>query len=589
MKKKILSVTLAAAIALTLMPTFSLLVNAGATDARSITIGASGIAAGNHVYYGNYDYLTSTEGDESISWRVLDTKTNAGNDDGIFLLSENVIATGINFKHTEPQNNIWQGSDAQNWCDTFLFSAFDAKEQTAILATTKSDAAVELIHTVNQSVMNYSAVNNILNGDKVFFLSAEEANGKFENDGDRIALYDGTAVAWWMRSPVTDETNNHVGVVSDGGNVSFTLDANNPFAARPAFNLNKDSVLFSSALTAKADAVDSNLAAIADAAPTEWKLTLKDDARSGFGVTESSLSAAQGETKTINYSGAETGENEYVSAMICDNDNNVLYYGRLVNSTLNSGSADITVPSDLTEGEYTLKIFNEQYNGDTQTDISSDFIDIPLTVIQAPVIAVRHAEDGDWTQYHDFAEGWNNAMGASNTVNTQVKLLVDWVADGDGTNNSFGTGTGFKNGMILIPANNRVNLDLNGKSIDRGLSVAIDDGSVIYNAGSLVIVDNSTSVLADQGEITGGNTTDTAGGIFNFNSRMTLSGGKVCGNNAANAGGIYNEVFTIMEMTGGSVSGNTATVEGGGIIITKDSSFSQAEALPITQRAEVPE
>ena len=45
-------------------------------------------------------------------------------------------------------------------------------------------------------------LKNILNGDKVFFLSAEEAENSaygFANDNARIANYGGSACAWWLR------------------------------------------------------------------------------------------------------------------------------------------------------------------------------------------------------------------------------------------------------------------------------------------------------------------------------------------------------------------------------------------------------
>ncbi|WP_352416071.1 hypothetical protein, partial [Oscillibacter ruminantium] len=65
-----------------------------------------------------------------------------------------------------------------------------------------------------------------------------------------------------------------------------------------------------------------------------------------------------------------------------------------------------------------------------------------------------------------------------------VKLLAEWTAAGG----SFGTGAGFGNGSsgsggILVPYGKSITLDLNGKTIDRGLTAATDYGSVIRIAG----------------------------------------------------------------------------------------------------------
>lgn len=85
-----------------------------------------------------------------------------------------------------------------------------------------------------------------------------------------------------------------------------------------------------------------------------------------------------GENLTVTYSGAGTGKNEYVSAMLADNSGNILYYGRIAQNSAN-GTASV-IPSDLTAGTYTLKVFSEQYNGDYKTDYASEFQNITLTV-----------------------------------------------------------------------------------------------------------------------------------------------------------------------------------------------------------------
>ena len=69
--------------------------------------------------------------------------------------------------------------------------------------------------------------------------------------------------------------------------------------------------------------------------------------------------------------------------MLMDSAGNPTYYGRSSASlTAESGTAKIPVATGLTAGDYTLYVFNEQYNGDKMTDYASDFTDIELTVVK---------------------------------------------------------------------------------------------------------------------------------------------------------------------------------------------------------------
>ncbi len=177
------------------------------------------------------------------------------------------------------------------------------------------------------------------------------------------------------------------------------------WAARPAFNLNLNSVLFTSAAVGgKIPAANGggNQGAVgADAIfeiPTsttsEWKLTLLDQSRSSFSVTDTTAAGKPGDTITLNYTGATVGTNEYISAIIADS-SGALYYGRLKNITADaeaSGTVELKIPSGLAAGNYTLNLFSEQYNGgandDTKlTDYASAFDTLTLTVNNADTTA----------------------------------------------------------------------------------------------------------------------------------------------------------------------------------------------------------
>ncbi len=128
-----------------------------------------------------------------------------------------------------------------------------------------------------------------------------------------------------------------------------------------------------------------------------------------------------------------------------------------------------------------------------------------------------------------------------------------------------------------MPAGADIVLDLNGHTINRGLTTYTQLGSVLYiDGGKLTLEDG-----AGGGTVTGGWTGeyqnwhptesdyDYGGGIIMKSGELTLNGGSVTGNRADCAGGICvaDGKFT---MNGGSVTNNIADRTGGGIEIDND-------------------
>ncbi|MBR6186048.1 MAG: LPXTG cell wall anchor domain-containing protein [Clostridia bacterium] len=65
-------------------------------------------------------------------------------------------------------------------------------------------------------------------------------------------------------------------------------------------------------------AANSGFGVFRDPGTAQRKLTLLDSSRSGFAASAGSSTVAPGGTLAVTYSGAKTGTNEYVSAMITD-------------------------------------------------------------------------------------------------------------------------------------------------------------------------------------------------------------------------------------------------------------------------------
>ena len=396
MKKRILSLLLVLCLAVALVP---MAVLAADGDGKAIRSGIGDIVGYNstsrtynYIYYGTWR-------DSPIKWRVLDTKTNTGETGALFLMTDECLyplpgdlyACYIQFNPAnKPNRHLWKDSTLQDWFKNTFYSgensAFTSAERALIPATTQAS-----------SVYSYKAPNDppyfppmrfqicALEAEHVFAPSIQDimnADYGFIDSTSRIAgpinsLGHGTR--YWLRSfEISEQLPFCV-----GHDASLNGDyGDNLSAVRPAMNLSTagNNILFISA--AEGGKPAGGLAEIPEYTGNEWKLTLKDSSRSGFSMTTAEVSTStKGGTVEISYTDAKTGANEYISALIFDDVGNVIYYGRSNASlTEKDGMAQLTIPAGFAEGTYTMKVFNEQYNGDFKTDLASSFADVTLTV-----------------------------------------------------------------------------------------------------------------------------------------------------------------------------------------------------------------
>lgn len=170
-------------------------------------------------------------------------------------------------------------------------------------------------------------------------------------------------------------------------------------------------------------------------------------------------------------------------------------------------------------------------------------------------------EDSTPKKYNTFAQGWNEAVGASNTI---VTLNANWTAKSRNGSTSFGSGAGFeRGGAISVPAGKIITLDLNDKTINRALTQGIANGNVVTVAGSLTVKDESSTDVAQQGKITGGwNSTagsQSGGGILvnGIGATLCLEGGSITGNKCIGwGGGVQINERSYFTMNGGKITGN---------------------------------
>ena len=371
MKKRILSILLVFCIMMSLMPISVFAEEVGAEGSASVQLGTTALNKNVNTATAPTVYFGQNQENKPAAWRVIGYDgsgvTSAQGD--ITLLAEGNMGV-IPFVDTILNNE---------YAPSNLKTAIDALAEKL---TTEENVAVKK-RALTSGSYNGENTDCVAGGqvdNAVFWpLSTKEAIA-VNNDLRALdpAHPNWVTSSWWLRSP--GSKTFYVAIVSSDGSVQYSgvsiIKKNNHLTVRPAFNLNLNSVLFASA--AVGGKPDGGLTPIPEYSGNEWKLTLLDSNRN-FAVTEKTADGYPNDTITLNYSGATTGANEYISAIIADN-NGAQYYGRVAQPTAESGTVEIKIPSDIAPGNYTLKVFSEQYNGDYKTDYASNFTDIALTV-----------------------------------------------------------------------------------------------------------------------------------------------------------------------------------------------------------------
>ncbi len=329
------------------------LTSAAFAENSGITLGSGAVVKGNQVYFGKYD--------GPVLWRVMGT---GNSESGMLLISKDILQyIKFNLNSNAENANVWAGSNAQTWCIDFYQNGTNAVEKAAILATIvdelndKTNGDYSFYYRGGTHGYYYGAAP--LTNEHFFFLSAKEADEFDVND--RIASGTQTGY-WWLRSPeVHYDDSDEVGLVYPDGRVeTFTVD--DEYGARPAFNLDLASVLFSSLIPGSSN---------------QYKLTLKDN-------DNLSISAANvtrnGSTVTIPYTisgtNAVSGTKAYVlvtDKAYTESDASVLYYAALTEG----GTGTFELDSNWgTNYKVYLLAVNE--GGEKKTDTASEPVEITI-------------------------------------------------------------------------------------------------------------------------------------------------------------------------------------------------------------------
>ncbi|MDF2614119.1 MAG: S-layer protein [Clostridia bacterium] len=398
--RKRISLLLVVAILMTLFPVTVPVMAAETTNIQLVkdTANYGNVATGQVFYFGQY-----TKNDNSkapILWRVMGVESGE-----VTLMSEYILEYR---KYDDSSHQNWAGSDICRYLnsqdiytsDGFLTTAFTTAEQGDIVP-----------YGINDESYGWGTIDSM---QRIVLPSINEvrAGGAFgwNQDSDRVAQeaegyrYRETPFNkdWWLRSPsyMTDLADCVVswGQVFGGWVTSH-------MGVRPAFKLDMSNVLFASDAYGggvKKGTPSSTLNSVQDTS-NDKKLTLIDKYDESSNPTGQKTISAVAKGKyipgdpteiEINYSGATTGANQYLSAMMI-NDSGIKYYGvikALPADEDTSGTAKLTIPADF-DDTMAIKIFTEQLNGDKMTDYASE--PVPVTITAATNEAALTLHKGD--------------------------------------------------------------------------------------------------------------------------------------------------------------------------------------------------
>lgn len=326
-----------------------------------------------YLYFGNYEQDNNAlTKEEPILWRVINREDNS-----LLLVSDKAL--DMKPFHIKNETVSWEdcslrawlnGYDNNPWKDSFLYSAFGKEEQDFL----QKDAL----------------------GDCVTMLSIEEIN-KYTKGENRISInteynrklgaidYNGYSL-WWTR-PVTEKASKVSLCGSDVDYVGTQVNQTN-YAVRPVIRIDLSKVLFVSAIE-KGKALyvpDGEMTVVDRSIENIYKLTLKGNAQTLQIDAPEEMEVIQGQVLTLPYSKASTGYHNYISAIITydseeeNNSENIAYYGKLQQGRAETGEVSVHIPTDLSAGEYQLKLFMEECQANEEQDYGSDFQIIKMTV-----------------------------------------------------------------------------------------------------------------------------------------------------------------------------------------------------------------
>lgn len=410
----------------------------GTVNIASPTASESGWS-GDFMYYGDAD-------GQPLKWRVLDLSGNAGNSSvagGILLQADVPVHSGGQEKRLQYRDvSGWLNDNGKNG----FLGGFTAEEQQAVISSVKKavqDSPTSLLRKKD------------LTGEKVFLPDAADlANASYGYRYDGVVHSMASAEFWWLRSEYKTTGRKVQGCVLPGGTIYYSFD-DEKGSIVPAFNLQKDRVLFTSAVGMDKAAGLSEVGLLSN---KEWKLTLLEETLSvtagnppantyqafrqlrregeedeewdadegddsgdegddsgdegddggdegdhGGGYDPSSGIVRDGSSVTVPYTVTDaSGKANQLSLMISEGDyteGRILFYGKAADlAGSGSGYFTFTLPEGFDRVVHRAYLVPEQVNGGAQTDYAGTPVsfDVPPLHVHSWGPDWSYDEDAHW-------------------------------------------------------------------------------------------------------------------------------------------------------------------------------------------------
>ena len=458
-RKKLLACVLSLAMVSAYLPAGgSVAVNADETTENYMGLSTKNIDTDEKIYIGNYINPSGTK--VPLIWfmtfddvtrvnpnfRFSDGANDVDTAEALLLFSY-YFFPNVHYRSTESPyaGQAWQQSNAQSWCQDFYNNCLADAEKNMILQVSDCDA---------DAANEYSLIN-----DKVFILNGKESftfNANLSKTKPEYHRY-----GWDADSNTAGNKNTYVwGRGHSGGyqyiKVSGAASSTTRYYpdtvahpetylnARPAMNIKKSSIVFTADPTYYAGDFDGLTAMTAPelGTVTEHKVAVIDNTRE-FALSPLSTTQASETSLEISYSGAATGENEWISAIITDGteNNNIIYYGRLAQPTNTSGTVTVTLPEGCNWDN--LYLFNEQVTEETNSIPISALKQVDFSLEDNPpvqndptytvTIPADIAFSGSDPVYRKVSAEWNvgdKTLNVALSSENNFKLIADTDAEG---------------------------------------------------------------------------------------------------------------------------------------------------------------
>lgn len=335
--------------------------------------GNSGEWEGSKVYFG-----VDTDSAHNL-WRVLDASEG-------LLLADDLVTE----RRYDDGSEDWSASELKSW-----LNGNEYKNNTSIFSILEQNATSEI------TLLSLDDATNTTYG---FTNSMDNSNTR-STSGDN----------WWLRTPGKQPVLATY-VNCDGWINSFGFNVDNAYGIRPVFNLNLDSILF----TSESEMSKASFKAtqdLSDAISKTWDLTLKDGDTSFSATLPTRGIVGQDIVVKVTAQGSESSYNQ-TSALLVNEDNTVAAYGKIGEN--GTGDKTFTVPDTILAGSYKLYVFEEQVNEGNLTDYASQ-VATENIIISKPGVTINSTDCHMTKKSKSGAESQTDLIGSM----TQVVYTAD--------------------------------------------------------------------------------------------------------------------------------------------------------------------